>query len=54
VRLALRYGIQARGLAQERLAREIGLSRSQLTNVLAGKRGTSPDAAARLKAFLLA
>jgi antitoxin component HigA of HigAB toxin-antitoxin module len=54
VRTALRHEIEARGLTQERLAREVGLSRPQLTNLLVGRFGTSPEVASRLKAFLLA
>jgi hypothetical protein len=54
VRLALRHEIAARGITQGCLAREIGLSRPQLTNVLRGRFGASPQVAARLKAFLLA
>jgi hypothetical protein len=54
VRTALRHEIEARGLTQERLAREIGLSRPQLTNLLVGRFGTSPEVASRLKTFLLA
>jgi DNA-binding XRE family transcriptional regulator len=52
-RAALRHELQARGLTQDRLARQVGLSRPQLTNLLRGRVGTSPEAAARLKAFLL-
>jgi hypothetical protein len=52
-RAALRHELRARGLTQERLARRVGLSRPQLTNLLRGRVGTSPEAAARLKAFLL-
>jgi hypothetical protein len=54
VRVTLRHEIGARGLTQERLAREIGLSRPQLTNLLVGRFGTSPEVASRLKTFLLA
>jgi hypothetical protein len=54
VRVALRHEIEARGLTQERLAREVGLSRPQLTNLLVGRFGTSPEVVSRLKAFLLA
>jgi transposase len=36
-----------------RIVRQVGLSRPQLTNLLRGRVGTSPEAAARLKAFLL-
>jgi antitoxin component HigA of HigAB toxin-antitoxin module len=53
VRVALRHEIEARGLTQERLAREVGLSRPQLTNLLVGRFGTSPEVASRLRAFLL-
>ena len=52
-RAALRHELRARGLTQKRLARQVGLSRPQLTNLLRGRVGTSPEAAARLKAFLL-
>ena len=41
-----------RALRQDDVAREIGLSRPQLTNVLAGRFGLSREAAARLKAWL--
>jgi len=52
-RAALRHELRARDLTQKRLARQVGLSRPQLTNLLRGRFGTSPEAAARLKAFLL-
>jgi hypothetical protein len=55
LRAALRHELRARGLGltQGRLARQVGLSRPQLTNLLRGRVGTSPEAAARLKTFLL-
>jgi hypothetical protein len=54
VRAALRHEIVARGLTQGRLAREVALSRPQLTKLLGGRSGTSPEVALRLKTFLLA
>jgi plasmid maintenance system antidote protein VapI len=44
----------ARGLTQGRLAREVALSRPQLTKLLGGRSGTSPEVVLRLKTFLLA
>jgi hypothetical protein len=54
VRAAPRHEIVARGLTQGRLAREVALSRPQLTKLLGGRSGTSPEVALRLKTFLLA
>ena len=54
IRAAIRHEIEARGLSQAHLAREVGLSRPQLTNLLVGRFGISPKVASRLKTFLLA
>jgi transcriptional regulator with XRE-family HTH domain len=41
----VRAEMRARGVTQEKLAAEIGVSQPQLANVLAGRFGLSPHAA---------
>jgi hypothetical protein len=54
VRDALRHEARRRGLRQADLASIVNLSRSQLGNLLAGRFGASPEAAARIRDFLIA
>jgi hypothetical protein len=53
VRHALRHEAKRLGLRQEDLAKSLGLSRPQLVNVLHGRFGASPDAAQRIRNFLV-
>lgn len=48
----VRAEMRARGVTQDELAAEIGLSQPQLANALAGRFGLSPEPAARLLAWL--
>ena len=49
---SVRAEMRARGVTQDELAVELGISRPQLANVLAGRFGLSPGPAARLLAWL--
>ena len=44
--------MRARGVTQDELAAELGISQPQLANALAGRFGLSPEPAARLLAWL--
>lgn len=49
---AVRAEMRGRGLTQEELATELGISQPQLANALAGRFGLSPEPASRLLAWL--
>jgi hypothetical protein len=51
IRAYLRDEIQGRGLRQSDVARRVGISRSQLVNILRGRFGASPRVILGLKAF---
>ena len=53
IRKAVRHELRRRGVRQGDLASRIGVSRSQLTNILDGRFGAGPEAAKGLKAFIL-
>jgi hypothetical protein len=53
VRTALRHEKRRRGLRQLDVAHLVGLSRPQLANLLQGRFGASPEAAARIREFLI-
>jgi hypothetical protein len=53
VRTALRHEKRRRGLRQLDVARLVGLSRPQLANLQQGRFGASPEAAARIRGFLI-
>jgi hypothetical protein len=48
----VRAEMRARGVTQDQLAAELGISQPQLANALAGRFGLSPEPAARLLAWL--
>jgi len=48
----VRAEMRARGVTQDELAAELGISQPQLANALAGRFGLSPEPAARLLAWL--
>jgi hypothetical protein len=48
----VRTEMRARGVTQDQLAAELGISQPQLANALAGRFGLSPEPAARLLAWL--
>jgi transcriptional regulator with XRE-family HTH domain len=50
---AVRAEMRARGVTQDELAAELGISQPQLANALAGRFGLSPEPASRLLAWLL-
>jgi hypothetical protein len=52
VAAAVRAEMRARGGTQDELAAELGISRPQLANALAGRFGLSPEPASRLLAWL--
>jgi antitoxin component HigA of HigAB toxin-antitoxin module len=52
IRLAIERELRRRGARHQDLARAIGLSRSQTTNILRGRFGTSPVAAKVLRQIL--
>jgi hypothetical protein len=54
VKQALRHEACRRGLRQVDLARHVALSRSQMANLQSGRSGASPEAAARIRDFLIA
>jgi antitoxin component HigA of HigAB toxin-antitoxin module len=49
---SVRAEMRARGVTQDELAIELGISQPQLANALAGRFGLSREAAARLLAWL--
>lgn len=53
IRAAIVHEMRARGLTQDSVARQVGISRPQLTNVLRAVFGTSPKVAAKLKVFVI-
>jgi Helix-turn-helix domain len=53
VRTALHHEKRRRGLRQSDVARLVGLSRPQLSNLQQGRFGASPEAAARIREFLI-
>jgi hypothetical protein len=53
LRQAVRHELKRRSLRQNDLARRIGISRPQLTNALRGRFGLGPNAAGRLKSFVV-
>jgi hypothetical protein len=53
VRTALHHEKRRRGLRQSDVARLVGLSRPQLSNLQHGRFGASPEAAARIRDFLI-
>jgi hypothetical protein len=53
IRRAFRHEITRRGLRQAEAANRIGVSRPQLANVLQGRSGLGPTAAAGVRAFIL-
>ena len=54
VREALRYEARRRGMRQLDVGRLVALSRSHLANLQSGRSGASPEAAARIRGFLIA
>ena len=54
VREAIRHEIKRRGVGQDQVAAEVGISRPQLTNALQGRFGLSEPVAERVKAMLQA
>jgi transcriptional regulator with XRE-family HTH domain len=52
IRSALDYEIRRRGILQVQLARRLGVSKQQLTNVLHGRSGASAALASGLSAFI--
>jgi hypothetical protein len=52
VATAIRAEMRARGVTQDELAAELGISQPQIANALAGRFGLSGDVAARLLAWL--
>jgi len=54
VRQGLRHEAHRRGLRQREIAHLVGLSRPQLANLQSGRFGASPEAAARIRDFLIA
>jgi hypothetical protein len=54
VRQALRHEARRRGLRQVEVAHLVALGRSQLANLQSGRSGASPEAAARIRGFLIA
>lgn len=53
VRKAARHELRRRNIRQDDLANRIGISRSQLTNILDGRFGAGPKAARGIRGFIL-
>ena len=52
VAVAIRAEMRARGVTQDELAAQVGISQPQMANALAGRFGLSRDVAARLLDWL--